>query len=155
MFCIRQAPWALQVKRLTAVVPAQRAAWQLVPAGSRRQAPRPSQPLLQASSRQVPAGSAPPTGTGLQVPARPSSPQDMQGALQSVWQQRPWAQYPEAQSVGRLHRAPTGRLPQLPSRQTLGLAHWSSRSHWVRQRVPLQPRNGAQPRGEGVTQAPF
>jgi hypothetical protein len=111
--------------------------------------------LLQASSRQLPAGSAPPAGTGLQVPAVPSSPHDMHEPRQSVWQQRPWAQKPEAQSVGRLHSAPVGRLPQLPSTHTLGLAHWSSRSQPVRQRVPLQPRNGAQLRAGGLTHAPL
>jgi hypothetical protein len=101
----------------------------------------PLQPLLQASSRQAPVGSAPPTGTARQVPSEPSTLQAMQVPVQALAQQRPWAQMPgAAQSASRLQMAPTGRLPQSPSVQTLGAAHWESLPHWVTQRLPLQPR---------------
>ena len=64
----------------------------------------------------------------------------MQEAVQAVRQQRPWAQKPLAQSVGRLHSAPVGRLPQLPSTQTLAAGALVVAVAPVRQRVPLQPR---------------
>jgi hypothetical protein len=120
---IWQTPAAVQVN-VVRVVPLQVAARQEVPAASRRQAPMPLQPLLQASSRQAPVGSVPPTGTGLQVPSLPSTLQAMQVPAQAEAQQRPWAQMPgAAQSLFLAHRAPTGRPPHDPSVQTLGAAH--------------------------------
>jgi hypothetical protein len=59
-----------------------------------------------------------------------------------------------AQSLSRLHRAPTGRLPQEPSMQVLGEAHCESLPHWVTQRLPLHPLNGAQLRALGTSQLP-
>jgi hypothetical protein len=149
-----QSPAAVQVWRVR-VLPLQVVSRQLAPARSRRQPPMPSQPLLQASSRQVPVGSVPRAGTGTQVPCDPSTLQARQVPLQAVAQQRPCAQMPgAAQSLSRLHRAPTGRLPQEPSMQVLGEAHCESLPHWVTQRLPLHPLNGAQLRALGTSQLP-
>jgi hypothetical protein len=136
---IWQAPAAVQARRVR-VVPLQVAAPQEAPSRSRRQPPLPSQPLLQASFRQLPVGSAPPAGTGAQVPSEPSTLHAWQLPLQAVAQHRPWAQMPgAAQSASRVHRAPTGRLPHEPSTQALGGAHCESLPHWPTQRAPLQP----------------
>ena len=100
-------------------------------------------------------GSVPRAGTGTQVPSDPSTLQARQVPLQALAQQRPWAQMPgAAQSLSRLHRAPTGRLPHEPSRQVLGDAHCESLPHWLTQRLPLQPLNGAQLRAFGTWQLP-
>jgi hypothetical protein len=112
------------------VVPLHVAARHEVPVFSRKQPPLPSQPLLQASLRQLPLGSAPPEGTGVQVPSAPSRLQARQAPLQALAQQRPWAQMPgPPQSWSRVHCAPMGRLPHEPPLQTLGLVHWASLPH--------------------------
>jgi hypothetical protein len=128
---------------------------QEVPGFSRRQAPAPSQPFEQASSRQVPLGSAPPTGTSEQTPSLPLSAHERQVPPQALLQQRPCAQKLLTHSLALLHTAPSGRLPQSPPEQTLPPAHWLSLPQLVRQRPPLQPRKGAQERAPGVRQSPL
>lgn len=54
-----------------------------------------------------------------------------------------------------LQLPPFGRFPQLPITQTLPEVHWLSLPQLVAQRVPLQPRCGAQLRAEGTAQRPF
>jgi hypothetical protein len=73
---VTQAPWALQVEVLSEPSPPQDAALQVEPTASRWQPPLPLHPLLQASSLQVPVGSAPPLGTLVQVPREPSRAHD-------------------------------------------------------------------------------
>jgi hypothetical protein len=153
-FMVRQAPLVLQVRITRALPAAHSVAPQVLPAFSREQAPAPSQPLEQASLRQEPAGSAPPRGTLEQVPSRPATAQDMQVALQAPSQHRPWAQTLLPQSEALLHRAPLARLPQSPATQTLGAAHCESLPQLSAQRVPAQPRKGAQLRASGEPQRP-
>jgi hypothetical protein len=135
---VSQVPVALQVW-VTRALPAQVAAPQVVPAGSRRQPPLPSQPLEQASSRQVPLGSAPPTFTFEQVPSRPGRAQDRQVRLQAVSQHRPCAQMLLQHSAARLQMAPLGAVPQSPALQTLGARHCESVPQVPRQALPMQP----------------
>jgi hypothetical protein len=66
---IAQVPSALQDRSVRLPPGVQAAGPQEVPSRSRRQCPLPSQPLLQASLRQEPIGSAPPAGTGWQLPS--------------------------------------------------------------------------------------
>jgi hypothetical protein len=56
-------------------------------------------------------------GTGRQVPRVLGRAQLWQVPAQGVWQQTPWAQIPEAQSLGVLAEQgpPSGILPQLES----------------------------------------
>jgi hypothetical protein len=124
--------------------------WHTLPA-VRVQFPAPSQPLQRASPQ---AGASVPARRGEQIPTDPGMLQAWQGAVQISLQQRPCAQLPEAHSTGRLHSAPVGRLPHVPSRQKKPGAHWLSFPHWVMHRVPVQPRNGAQVTAAGVRQVP-
>ena len=137
------APEALQV-RTVRTAPAQVAAPQVVPTGSRRHPPWPLHSLLQASSLQRPAGSAPPAGTSWQVPCWPGSAHDLHTPLQAVLQQKPCAQMPLSQSPPLLHLPPSARLPHEPPVQTLAPTHWASLPQVDRQALPLQPLNGAQ-----------
>jgi hypothetical protein len=149
-----QTPAALQVLVLRTLFGPQPAGPQVVPAFSRWQPPLPSQPLEQASSRQIPAGSAPPVGTGLQVPSLPARSQAWQLPLQAELQQRPWAQKPVAQSPSALQRAPRCRLPQLPATHTLPGVHWASLPQMARHRLPPQPAKGPHERAAGASQVP-
>jgi hypothetical protein len=58
------------------------------------------------------------------------------------------------QSPATLHRAPFGRLPQLPAVQTFGATHWVSVPQLAVQAVPLQPRKGEQVRAAGMLHLP-
>jgi hypothetical protein len=134
-----QVPSAVQRLEVRLLPFAQFAAAHTVPTASRRQPPLPSQALLQASSRQVPLGSAPPAATLAQVPSWPGRAHDRQVPLQALAQHRPCVQNPLVQSPARVHTAPLGRLPQSPAVQTLPLAHWASPPQLIRQRLPLHP----------------
>jgi hypothetical protein len=149
-----QAPAAVQVlatRRLSAV---QSPAPQTVPDFSRTQAPLPSQPFEQASSRQAPEGSAPPRGTFEQVPSFPGTAHDVQVPLQGPSQQRPWAQMLLSQSEARLQTAPLARLPQSPATHTPGDTHCESLPQLSAQWLPSQPRKGAQLRSLGTLHLP-
>jgi hypothetical protein len=127
----------------------------VVPGASRLQAPAPLHPPVHASNLQVPVGSAPPDGTGLQVPIEPSRAQDWHVPEQAVAQHRPCAQNPDWQSSATLHREATGRLPHEPLSQRFPLTHWVSEAQKVAQRLPLQPRKGAHERGCGSWHEPL
>jgi len=152
---VSQPPPSLHTRLLTAPGPAQSEPPQEVPARSRRQPPAPSQPLEQASSRQVPLGSAPPGGTSEQTPWLPGRAHERQVPPHALLQQRPCEQKLLAHSVARLQTAPSGRLPQSPPVQTLPAAHWLSLPQLVRQLSPLQPRKGAQDRAPVVRHWPL
>jgi hypothetical protein len=147
-------PAALQVIVVRELAEAHWAAPQTLPLRSRAHAPAPSQPFEQASSLHAPPGSAPPRGMFEQVPSRPATAQDMQVVLQAVPQQRPWAQMLLMQSAALVHRAPFGRLPQSPAVQTLGAVHCESLPQLPAQRLPLQPRKGAQERTVAAVHLP-
>jgi hypothetical protein len=153
---VAQTPSAVQERVVTALPAAAHAvAPQVVPARSRRQPPAPSQPLLQASLRQAPPGSAPPVGTGAQLPTCPSKLHAMQARSHLAEQQRPWAQIPgPAHSSSRLQTDPMGRLPHEPAVQTLPALQSRSSSQLVLHRLPLQPPNGAQVCAAGCSQRP-
>jgi hypothetical protein len=88
-----------------------------------------------------------PFGTGVQIPADFGRAHDRHEPWQSVAQQTPWAQMPEAHSFGifSAHGSPFGFCPHDPSWQTFGGKHWSFPAqrcpHWL----PLQTL-GAQAR---------
>jgi hypothetical protein len=153
-FMVWQEPLGLQVLVTRRLSAAQSAPPHTLPAFSRAQAPPPSQPLEQASSRHEPEGSAPPRGTFEHLPSLPATAQDMQVELQGPSQQRPCAQTLLSQSAALLHEAPSGRLPQSPAVQTLGEVHCESLPQLSAQRLPAQPWNGAQLRAAGVLHWP-
>jgi hypothetical protein len=139
---------------LLTLLPAQAEAPQEVPARSRRHPPAPSQPFEQASSRQMPAGSAAPVGTFTQAPSCPGTAHDLQVPLQAPAQQRPWAHTLLTHSALPVQMAPFGFLPQLPALHTFPFEHWASLEQLPRQALPLQPRKGAQVRAAGSRQLP-
>jgi hypothetical protein len=95
----------------------------------------PSVPQLEAPwSAQWASGSCP-AGTVEQVPLVPVSAQDMQVAVQAVWQQTPCAQIPLRQSGPAAHAAPSGSFPQLPLPHTLPLEQSALVAQVVRQLV--------------------
>ena len=148
-----QLPSAAHTRR-DRLLPMQVAAPQAVPTASRRQPPWPLQPFSHASFWQDPAGSAPPVGTLEQVPSRPGRAQDMHDRLHAPLQQRPCAQVPLAHWPPELHVLPSGRLPQSPLVQTFPDEHWLSLAQLLAQRLPLQPRWGAQLRSADAWQLP-
>ena len=160
MGAARHMPIPSQREAARAIPPLQLLLAHTVPGAYRRHCPRPSQtpsrPQLGARwSWHWPVGSAAPAGTGVQTPADWGKAQDTQEPVQAPAQQTPWAQMPEAHSVGLLavQGSPLGLRPQLPRTQTLGVAHSVSVAqrwpHWF----PLQ-RLGVQLRVV-VAQAPF
>jgi hypothetical protein len=137
------------------VVPAQLAAApQGVPAGSRRHAPAPLQPLVQSPTPHSPPGSAPPTGTSAQVPCCPGSAQDLHSPLQASLQQKPCAQWPLSHEPSALQGPPLPRLPQEPPLQTMPSTHWALLPQLAAHALPLQPLNGAQLCISGAGQVP-
>jgi hypothetical protein len=88
--------------------------------------------LEQASLRQPPVGSAPPTATLAQVPSWPGSAQDRQSWLQDEAQQRPWAQMSLPHWSFWLHSEPVTRLPQSPATQSVPATHWPSVAQLLR-----------------------
>jgi hypothetical protein len=115
---------------------------------------KPVVPQLAAPAlAQRPPGSAPPVGTGLQVPALAASAHDRQVPVQALSQQTPWAQKPEAHSVPSAQAAPGGLSPHEPLAQTAGGAQSASAVHELLHTETPQ-RNGKQELEAGVTQAP-
>jgi hypothetical protein len=66
------------------------------------------------------AGSVPPAGTGVQLPALPASAHDMQVDPQAVAQQTPCAQIPVLHSVPPAQAAPVDFSPHDPPVQMAG-----------------------------------
>jgi hypothetical protein len=75
------------------------------------------------------AGSVPPAGTGVHVPALPVSAHDMQADPQAVAQQIPCAQIPVLQSVPPAQAAPVDFSPHDPPLQTAGAAQSAFEVH--------------------------
>ena len=102
------------------LLPSHDAAAQAVPSGYVVQAPAPLQtpvvPQLEAGiALHCPAGSAPPLGTGLQVPCFPSTAHELQLPQLDDPQQTPSVQWPLAQVLSAVHAVPLGeRLLQVP-----------------------------------------
>ena len=101
----------------------------------------------------VPAGSAPPTGTGEQVPAVAASAHERQLPVQVVAQQTPWAQMPLRHSPPVPQTAPIGLRPHEAALQVAGGAHSPSVAHDELQAAVPHP-NGKQETAAGVTQTP-
>jgi len=75
------------------------------------------------------AGSVPPAGTEVQVPALPVSAHDMQVDPQAVAQQIPCAQIPVLHSVPPAQTAPVDFSPHDPPVQTAGAAQSAFEVH--------------------------
>jgi len=75
------------------------------------------------------AGSVPPAGTAVQLPALPVSAHDMQVDPQAVVQQTPCAQIPVLHSVPPAQAAPVDFSPQDPPVQTAGGAQSAFEAH--------------------------
>jgi hypothetical protein len=129
-----------------------------VPAAWSWQSPAPSQkpviPQVAApSAAHCPLGSIPPAGIGLHIPSVPTSPHEVQLAVQAVPQQMPAEQNPLWQSPGSAQLAPSGRRPHEPFSQTLGGAQSTSEAQ-VDLQAAAPHRYGKQVLMGGVTQAP-
>ena len=103
--------------------------------------------------RHWPLGSAPPAGTGEQVPALPPSAQDRQLPLQLVAQQTPWAQTVLAHSAPVWQTAPFAFNPHEP-----WLQDWPPAQSWSVVQLDLHafgPQvNGKQLVAAGTQQVP-
>ena len=109
--------------------------------------------LVEPASRQVPVGSAVPSGTFVHRPIDVDSAQDLQALAQGEAQQTPWAQLPDAHSFLSAQKAPSGLRPQELFWQTLPVTQLSSAVQATKQRAPLHTK-GAQAVASGLTQAP-
>jgi hypothetical protein len=132
----RHVPAPSQVRASVCVEPptGHDGAAQTVPAAYTWQAPAPSHTpvvlqLAAPASVQVPAGSAPPCGTGAQVPSVPASAHDMQAPAQAVWQHTPCEHTPSAHSAPSPHTAPAGLSPHEPPTHIVGAAQSASAVH--------------------------
>ncbi len=99
------------------------------------------------------AGSVPPPGTGVQVPALPASAHDMQVDPQAVAQQSPCAQIPVLHSVPPAQAAPVDFSPHDPPVQTAGAAQSAFEVHVALQAAAPQVK-GAHDVAAGLTQVP-
>ena len=86
-------------------------------------------------------------------PMLPDSAHDLQGPLQAVAQQTPWAQRADAHSAPAEQKAPMGFLPHEFAEQTLPGVQFVSAVHWEKHRLPLQAK-GTQVTASGATQCP-
>jgi hypothetical protein len=82
--------------------------------------------LAAPASVHVPAGSAPPAGTGAHVPSVPESAHDVHAPAQAVRQHTPCAQKPSVHSSPPPQAAPGGLRPHEPLTQVLGAAQSAS-----------------------------
>ena len=124
-----------------AVEPLQDCVPQLVPAGTDRHAPVPSQVPLNPQGglgTQPPCVSIAPAGIGLQLPAPPGALQDVQVPQLVAEQQTPSTQLPLSHSVPPVQICPRRFFPQEPLLQTVPVAHSLSPEQAARQEVPLQ-----------------
>ena len=99
------------------------------------------------------AGSVPPAGTGVQVPALPASAHDMQVDPQAVAQQSPCAQIPVLHSVPPAQGAPVDFSPHDPPVQTAGAAQSAFELHVALQAAAPQVK-GAHDVAAGWTHVP-
>jgi len=76
-----------------------------------------------------PVGSAPPAGTGAQVPVVPLSAHERHLPVQVVAQQTPWAQTVLEHSAPVWQTAPFGLRPQDPALQVAGIAQSALVAH--------------------------
>jgi hypothetical protein len=86
----------------------------------------------------MPAGSALPVGTLVQVPSAPGNAHDWQEPLQAELQQTPSAQKFDWHSDAAEHEAPGGFLPHELRLQTLGVKQLLLLVQALKQAVPLQ-----------------
>jgi hypothetical protein len=103
----------------------------------------------------MPAGSVPPAGTGLQVPAAPADDiaQVMHVPVQVVAQQTPWAQMPLVHSWPLAQAAPFDLSPHEPPLQVANGAQ-SLLVAQVALQALLPQANGKHEEDAGVTQVP-
>ena len=123
------------------VEPLQDCAPQLVPAGTDRHAPAPSQVPLNPQGglgTQPPCVSIAPAGIGLQLPAPPATLQAVQVPQLVDEQQTPSTQLPLSHSVPAVQTCPSRFFPQEPLLQTVPGAHSLSPEQAARHEVPLQ-----------------
>ncbi len=83
----------------------------------------------------------------------PDSAHDLQGPLQAVAQQTPWAHTAEAHSAAAEQKAPMGFFPHELAVQTFPAVQFVSAVHWEKHRLPLQAK-GTQVTASGATQCP-
>jgi hypothetical protein len=129
----------------------------LVPLAYFWQAPAWHLPLLPQLaapwSVHLPAGSALPVATLVQVPSVPDSAHDWQAPAQALLQQTPWAQKPLLHWSFDEQLAPLPALPHELEVQRLGDTHWLSAEQALKHLLPLQVY-GLQASVSGVTQRP-
>jgi hypothetical protein len=129
-----------------------------VPAAKRSQAPLPSQkpvvPQLAAPElAHVFVGSAPPDGTGAQVPAVAGSAHDRHVPAQAVLQHTPCAHTPLPHSAPSAQAAPGDLRPHEPFVHTAGVSQ-SALAAQVALHAEAPQRNGKHELAAGVTHAP-
>jgi len=118
----RQTPAPSHVPTGVAMDPLQDCVPQLVPAGTDRQAPEPSQVPLNPQgglATQPPCGSIAPAGIGLQLPAPPATLQALQVVQLVDEQQTPSTQLPLSHSLPAAQSWPRRLSPHMPPLQTL------------------------------------
>jgi len=106
------------------------------------------------ASRQVPAGSGPPSATFVQMPIVVGSAHDLHTLTHGVAQQTPCAQLPDPHSFRSQQNAPFGLRPHELALQTFPAEQLSSTVQAPKQRAPLHA-NGAHRTASGATQAPL
>jgi hypothetical protein len=104
-------------------------------------------------SLHMPAGSALPVATFVQVPKLPDSEQDWQAPPQAELQQTPWAQKPLLHCELDEQVAPLLDGPHEFDAHRFGVRHWVSAAQELKHLLPLQTY-GAQARVFGVTHLP-
>ncbi len=129
-----------------------------VPAAKSSQVPLPSQKpvvsqLAAPAFMQVCVGSAPPLGTGVQVPAVVGKAHDRQVPVQAVRQQTDCAQKPLPHSVPSAQVAPGDLRPHEPPVHTAGGSQ-SASAPQLALHAEAPQRNGKHELAAGVTQAP-
>jgi hypothetical protein len=137
-----QLPLPVQLVVLVGVLPVQLWARQPMLVSQKSHLPAPSQvpfrpQLLWALARQRALGSAPPSGTGEQVPTLPVTLQlwhvPVVASVQAVLQQTPSVQNPLRHWSALEQLAPFDFLPHDPFTHTLPAAQWASVVQLLRQ----------------------
>jgi hypothetical protein len=153
-----QVPVPLQVDAAVAIPLLHVPALQIEPAAYLRHAPLPShlpsvpQPAWPRSTHLL-LGSASPARVARHLPSWPACLHEKQLALQSLSQQKPSAQKPEAHSVASEQIWPIGFLPHDPFTQLLGATQSALLPQELPQVAPLH-LNGEQEVAVGVLHAP-
>jgi hypothetical protein len=136
----RQTPAPSQLPTGVKVDPLHDAVPQLVPAVIGRHAPAPSQVPLNpqgGAAAHPPCGSIAPAGTGLQVPAFPTTLQAAHVPQDGDPQQTPSTQLPLSHSAPAAQICPSRLFPHEPLLQTLPATQSLSMAHDDRQVDPL------------------